>query len=127
MPVANHPHNRFRKGFILLLLTGVAVGFLGMIHDFLIALLLAAVVAGLLYPLYWHIRSLLRDRAMMASAVSMRMLARQASSRAQQLSPRRKIRSPRCLLSRYRRLLLKSVQRPDAATGSPRFRRPVTP
>ncbi len=66
MPVANHSHSRFRNGFIFLLVTGVAVGFLGMIHDFLIALRLTTEVAGLLYSVCWYVRRLVGDRAMLA-------------------------------------------------------------
>lgn len=44
--------DRFQQTFILLLLFIAAMGFIGMIREFLVALVLAAIFAGLLYPLY---------------------------------------------------------------------------
>ena len=52
----------------MLLLAAVAVGFIGMIRAFLIALVLAAIFTGLLYPFYRRILTLMNNRAMPASA-----------------------------------------------------------
>jgi len=48
---------RFRKAFILFLVVGITVLFIFMVRDFLIAILLAGIFCGLLYPIY---RRLLR-------------------------------------------------------------------
>lgn len=42
--------NKFQQAFILILLFIVLMGFIGMIKEFLVALVLAAIFAGLLYP-----------------------------------------------------------------------------
>jgi predicted PurR-regulated permease PerM len=44
--------NRFQQAFILLLMFITFMGFIGMIQEFLIALVLAAIFSGLLFPLY---------------------------------------------------------------------------
>ncbi|GIU00060.1 AI-2E family transporter [Sulfurovum sp. TSL6] len=59
--------NKFQQGFILLLLFTVLMGFIGMIHEFLIALVLAAIFAGLLYPVYRKILYTLKNRAALAA------------------------------------------------------------
>lgn len=59
--------NKFQQGFILLLLFTVLMGFIGMIREFLIALVLAAIFAGLLYPVYRKILYTLKDRAALAA------------------------------------------------------------
>ena len=71
MSISKKSDTRLRKGFILLLLSGVTIGFLGMIRDFLIALLLAAVIASLLYPFYLYLRHLLWHRPMLASGATL--------------------------------------------------------
>lgn len=71
MPKSNDTESPLRKGFVLLLLIGITVGFLGMIRDFLIALILAAIVAGLLYPLYSRVLAFFRGRSMLASGATM--------------------------------------------------------
>ena len=60
--------NRLQQGFILLVLAIVAAGFIGMIRSFLIALVLAAIFSGLLYPLYRRILAAMNNRAIPASA-----------------------------------------------------------
>ena len=60
-----------RRGFILLLLSTVTISFLGVIRDFLIALLIAAVIASLIYPLYSYLKLLLWGRPMLASATTL--------------------------------------------------------
>jgi predicted PurR-regulated permease PerM len=48
---------RFRRAFLLVLLTGISILFLAMIRDFLLTVFLAAVFAGLTYSLYsWFLR-----------------------------------------------------------------------
>lgn len=45
-------HEQYRKTFILLLVLGISALFIAMIRDFLIAVLLAGIFSGLLYPVY---------------------------------------------------------------------------
>jgi len=66
--------NRFQQGFVLLLLATVLLGFIGMIRGFLIALVLAAILTGLLYPIYRRIRVYLKDQASLASVVTLLLL-----------------------------------------------------
>src|SRR5690606_32194353 len=47
-----YSHERYRKAFILFLVIGVTSLFIFMIRDFLIAVLLAGIFSGLLYPVY---------------------------------------------------------------------------
>ncbi|EQB40477.1 hypothetical protein M947_01380 [Sulfurimonas hongkongensis] len=59
--------NKFQQTFILLLLLIVLVGFIGMIQKFLIAIILAAIFSGLLYPLYRKTLYYLKDRSALAA------------------------------------------------------------
>lgn len=60
--------SKFQQAFILLLLFIVLMGFIGMIKEFLIALVLAAIFAGLLYPLYTNVLFYLKDKAALAAS-----------------------------------------------------------
>ncbi|WP_419764655.1 MAG: AI-2E family transporter [Arcobacter sp.] len=60
--------NKFQQAFILLLLFIVLMGFIGMIKEFLIALILAAIFAGLLYPLYKRILIYLKNKSVLAAS-----------------------------------------------------------
>jgi len=62
---------KFQQGFILLLVFMALIGFIGMIHEFLIALVLAAIFAGLLYPFYRHILYRLNNRAALAAGATL--------------------------------------------------------
>lgn len=62
--------NRLQQGFVLLLLAIASGGFLGMIRNFLIALLLAAIFAGLLYPFYSRLRVWLGGRKAVAALLT---------------------------------------------------------
>jgi predicted PurR-regulated permease PerM len=69
--VAPHPDPRgalrFRQAFLLLLVAGISLLFVLVIRRFLLAVLLAAVFAGLAYPLYrWILRRLRGHRALAA-------------------------------------------------------------
>ncbi len=57
MDVIKDGRDRFRKAFILFLVVGITVLFVFMVRDFLIAIILAGIFCGLLYPIY---RRLLR-------------------------------------------------------------------
>jgi predicted PurR-regulated permease PerM len=63
--------NTFQQGFVLLLLFTVLVGFIGMIREFLIALVLAAIFAGLLYPFYSKILYSLKNRSALAAGTTL--------------------------------------------------------
>ena len=53
------------------LLPTAEIGFLGMIRDFLVALVLAAVFAGLLHPAYVRLCALLRGRDLLAAVLTL--------------------------------------------------------
>jgi predicted PurR-regulated permease PerM len=61
----------FQQGFVLLLLFMVLVGFIGMILEYLIALVLAAIFAGLLYPFYRKILYSLKNRSALAAGTTL--------------------------------------------------------
>jgi len=63
--------NKFQQGFVLLLFFAVLSGFVGMIREFLIALVLAAIFAGLLYPLYSNIFDTFKKRSALAASVTL--------------------------------------------------------
>ncbi len=67
-------HNNFQKAFILLLLFIVLMSFIGMIQQFIIALVLSAIFAGLLYPLYKKILLKFKNKSILA-ATSVLMIA----------------------------------------------------
>ncbi|PLY11535.1 MAG: AI-2E family transporter [Arcobacter sp.] len=61
--------NKFQQAFILILLFTVLMGFIGMIQEFLIALVLAAIFAGLLYPFYHKILLYLKNKSALAASI----------------------------------------------------------
>lgn len=65
---------RFRRAFLLLLVAGISVLFLLVIRRFVLAILLAAVFAGVAYPLYRWLVRLLRGRQRLASVVTILVL-----------------------------------------------------
>lgn len=65
---------RFRQAFLLLLVAGISLLFLLVIRRFLLAVLLAAVFAGMAYPLYrWMVRRVRGHRAL-ASVLTILLL-----------------------------------------------------
>ncbi|MGW8267678.1 MAG: AI-2E family transporter [Longimicrobiales bacterium] len=66
--------DRFQRGFLLLLLLAVSVVFLRMISLFLIPLLLAALFAGMSYPLYLKLLGILRGRKGLAAVFTLAVL-----------------------------------------------------
>lgn len=65
---------RFRQAFLLLLVAGISLLFLLVIRRFLLAVLLAAVFAGMAYPLYrWMVRRV-RGRRALASVLTILLL-----------------------------------------------------
>lgn len=65
---------RFRKAFLLFLVVGISILFLMVIRNFLLAVLLAAVFAGLSYPLYRWLLHRLRGRKGLAATATLLVL-----------------------------------------------------
>ena len=63
--------NIFQQGFVLLLLFITLMGFIGMIREFLIALVLAAIFSGLLYPFYSKILDAFKKRSALAAGATL--------------------------------------------------------
>ena len=62
--------DRFRRAFVLLLVVCVTAAFLWMIQGFLMTIVLAAILAGLCYPLYLGILGLVRGRGWLAASTT---------------------------------------------------------
>jgi len=60
-------NDKFQQAFILILLFTALIGFIGMIKEFLIALVLAAIFAGILHPLYIKILLYLKNKSVLAA------------------------------------------------------------
>jgi len=71
MSMAVESKDRFRMGFVLLLTLAYTVAFLAMISGFFTALLLAAVFAGIVYPLYRRLLGALGGRSTPASLLTL--------------------------------------------------------
>lgn len=74
MSEADPFRERFRKSFLLLLTLGISVLFLAVIRGFLMSVLLAAIFAGMAYPLYTWVLLRLRGRPAWASAATIVIL-----------------------------------------------------
>lgn len=59
----------FQRRFLLALVAAVSLLFLWMVREFLLTLLVAALAAGLAFPLHERLRRLLRDRPMAAAGL----------------------------------------------------------
>jgi predicted PurR-regulated permease PerM len=70
MTAVDPSRERFRKSFLLLLTLGISVLFLAVIRGFLMSVLLAAIFAGMAYPLYKWVVKLFRGRRALASAAT---------------------------------------------------------
>ena len=62
---------RFRAVFLLLLVIGISLLFLGMVRPFLTALFLGAILSGLLFPVYRRLRRWFRGREGLASGTAL--------------------------------------------------------
>lgn len=69
--MTKNTNNRLQQGFVLILLAMIIIGFLGMIRHFLIAIVLAAIFSGLLYPLYSQLKNWLHGRQTIASILTL--------------------------------------------------------
>jgi predicted PurR-regulated permease PerM len=65
---------RFRQAFLLLLVTAISATFVAMIRAFLLTILLAAIFAGLSYPVYEWILGRLRGRRALAAIATLLLL-----------------------------------------------------
>lgn len=65
----DHEPNALQQRFLLIAVAAISVLFLSMVASFLMALLLAAITAGLTYPIYRSLSKRLGDRPMLASAL----------------------------------------------------------
>jgi predicted PurR-regulated permease PerM len=63
--------DRFRKAFLLVLVIGISVAFVLLLRPFLMTILMAAIFAGLVYPLYTRIVLLLRGWRSPAAALTL--------------------------------------------------------
>ena len=63
--------DRFRRSFLLVVVAGISILFLLMIRGFLMTLLVAAIIAGLLYPVYRWMLRLVRGRSTLASVLTL--------------------------------------------------------
>jgi predicted PurR-regulated permease PerM len=65
------PDQRFRKAFLLVLVVATSVAFLTILRAFLLTILMAAVLSGLVYPLYARLVPRLRGSRHLASGVTL--------------------------------------------------------
>jgi predicted PurR-regulated permease PerM len=63
--------DRFRRSFLVLVVAGISILFLVMIRGFLMTLLLAAIIAGLLHPIYRWILRRVSGRSALASLLTL--------------------------------------------------------
>ena len=64
----------FRKAFLLLLVAGATAAFLAMLQTFLLTILLAAIFAGLAYPVYVHLLRAVKGHRPLASALTLLLM-----------------------------------------------------
>lgn len=70
MPEGPFQPDTFRKSFLILLVIAISLLFVAMIRDFLIALLMAAILSGMFHPLYRRLERAFRGRRALASATT---------------------------------------------------------
>ncbi|RPJ71929.1 MAG: AI-2E family transporter [Acidobacteria bacterium] len=66
--------DRFRKLFLLLVVAGISALFLAMVRGFVMTLLLAAILSGLMYPVYRRITLAVRGRRALASLLTLLLM-----------------------------------------------------
>ncbi|ADE14710.1 protein of unknown function UPF0118 [Nitrosococcus halophilus Nc 4] len=69
MTQLNEAQSRYRKAFILVLLTAILAAFIAIIREYLIALLLAIIFTALLYPVYNQVLRILHGRRALSSVI----------------------------------------------------------
>ena len=65
---------RFRRAFLIILVIAISAAFVAMIRQFLLTILLAGIFAGLAYPLYRRILSVVRGRRSLAAMLTLAIL-----------------------------------------------------
>ena len=65
---------RFRQAFLVLLVVAISAAFVAMIRAFLLTILLAAIFAGLSYPVYQWLLARLRGRKALAAIATLLVL-----------------------------------------------------
>jgi predicted PurR-regulated permease PerM len=65
---------RFRQAFLLLLVTAISIAFVAMIRTFLLTIVLAAIFAGLSYPVYEWILERVRGAKVLAAIATLLLL-----------------------------------------------------
>ena len=65
---------RFRQAFLLLLVTAISAAFVAMIRAFLLTILLAAIFAGLSYPVYRWVLGRAGGRKALAAIATLLLL-----------------------------------------------------
>src|SRR4029434_10794490 len=65
---------RFRQAFLLLLVTAISAAFVAMIRGFLLTILVAAIFAGLSYPVYEWMLGRARGRKALAAIATLLLL-----------------------------------------------------
>ncbi len=73
-PPASDPARKFQRGFLLLLVAGISVLFVQMVRDFLLAVFLAAIFAGMSYPLFDRLRTRMGGRENIASITTILLI-----------------------------------------------------
>ncbi len=63
--------DRFRRAFLLLLVTSISAAFITMIRSFLLTILVAAIFTALLYPIHLRLVSALKGRRPLAAAITL--------------------------------------------------------
>lgn len=66
--------DRVRKTFLILLVAAISIAFVAMIRTFLLTILLAAIFAGVVRPLYLQLKPLLRGNRQLASIATILLL-----------------------------------------------------
>src|SRR5688572_25029793 len=62
---------QFRKAFLLVLVVGITAAFVAMLQTFLLTILVAAIFAGLAYPVYSRLLRAVRGHRPLASALTL--------------------------------------------------------
>lgn len=70
MPDPALTQDRFSKAFLIALVVGISVLFFMLIRDFILTVLIAAILTGMLYPMYSRIYTLVRERKKLAAALT---------------------------------------------------------
>lgn len=62
--------DRFRRGFVLMLVIGITAAFLWMVWAFVMTVVLAAILAGLFHPMYRRLHALVGERGWLAALIT---------------------------------------------------------